>query len=175
MDSNRFDALTRNFGLRRSRRDALKAFAGGLVGIGLARGASAQVSTEAATCGQTCTRDSDCNAGLRCGSNRICVAKTSSKTSCNRNINCSNNYEICNKNGRCVNQVKCNRCETASDCANPKQGCRNGRCGECNRDRDCRSNEVCKNGRCKRGKNRCNRNSDCPRNRKCRNGRCKKK
>jgi hypothetical protein len=187
MDNRTFDALTRRFGAQRNRRDAVKAFAAGLVGLGLGRDAAAQVSVERANCGQPCdVNNSDCsgnnccNAGLRCsgtGSAAICVRESDSATNCNRNIDCSRNFELC-RNGRCRNQVTCDRCRVTEDCPSG-QACRNGNCGDCNRDRDCRSNERCRNGRCERsggggggGGNDCNRNSDCPRKKRCRNGRC---
>jgi hypothetical protein len=177
MDTKTFDALTRRFGAQRNRRAALKAFAGGLVGLGLGRDVAAQVSAERASCGQSCDgSNNNCNAGLRCsgtGNDSICVRIEDSRTNCNRNIDCNNNYELC-RNGRCSNQVACSRCRVVEDCPSG-QACRNGNCGECNRDRDCRSNEVCRNGRCERGRNQCQRNSDCPRGRRCRNGRCKRR
>ena len=182
MDNKTFDALTRGFGTQRNRRDALKAFAAGLLGLGIARDAAAQVSAERANCGQPCdvsgsgcSGNSCCNAGLRCsgsGNDAICVRipDRTPRVDCNRNIDCENNYELC-RNRRCVNTVVCDRCRVATDCPSG-QACRNGNCGECNRDRDCRSNEVCRNGRCERGRNECQSNSDCPRRRRCRNGRC---
>ena len=177
MDSKTFDVLTREFGRQRSRRDALVRLAATLFGLGLARNASAQVSAELATCGQSCTGSEDCNAGLRCsrpsGFSGICVAIADSRVGCNRNINCNRAFEVC-RNGRCVNQTGCNRCNVAEDCPTG-EACRHGSCGECNRDRDCRGNEVCRKGRCKRRRNKCNRNRDCPRRKRCRNGRCKRR
>jgi hypothetical protein len=177
VDSKTFDTLTRDFGSQRSRRAALQGLAAALFGLGFARSASAQVSAELATCGQSCSGSEDCNAGLRCsrpaGFSGICVAIADSRVSCNRNINCQRNFELC-RNGRCVNQSTCDRCNIAEDCPSG-QACRRGNCGECNRDRDCRSNEVCRNGKCKRSRNRCDRNRDCPRNKRCRNGRCRKR
>ncbi len=90
MDTRTFDALTRRFGAQRNRRAALKAFAGGLVGIGLGRDVAAQVSTERANCGQPCRNVSGnpncngndcCNAGLICsgtGNDAICVRESDS-------------------------------------------------------------------------------------------------
>ena len=181
MDNKTFDALTRGFGTQRNRRDALKAFAAGLLGLGVARDAAAQVSAERANCGQPCRNISGencegndcCNAGLRCsgtGNDAICVREPDSASTCSRNVNCTRNFELC-RNGRCRNQVVCDRCRVTEDCP-AGQACRNGNCGDCNRDRDCRSNEVCRNGRCERGRNECQSNSDCPRRRRCRNGRC---
>ena len=182
MDNKTFDALTRRFGAQRNRRDAVKAFAAGLVGLGLGRDVSAQVSAERANCGQPCRNVNNancsgndcCNAGLICsgtGNDAICVRESDSATTCNRNVDCTRNFELC-RNGRCRNQVICDRCRVTEDCPTG-QACRNGNCGDCNRDRDCRSNEVCRNGRCERGgRDDCRSNSDCPRRRRCRNGRC---
>jgi hypothetical protein len=172
MDSKTFDALTRGFGAQRSRRDAAKAFIAGLFGLGIARGASAQVGAERATCGQDCNNSSDCNAGLRC-SGGICVREADSRTSCNRNINCDRVFEVC-RNGRCENQSTCDRCNSTTDCPEGR-ACRNGRCGDCTRDSQCRNDEVCRNGRCERDRNRCNSNRDCGRKERCRNGRCKRR
>jgi hypothetical protein len=184
MDTKTFDALTRQFGKQRTRRDALKAFAGGLVGLGLGREVSAQVSAERANCGQPCRNvsgtscdgDNCCNAGLRCsgtGNDAICVRIANSDNTCDRNVECTREFELC-RNRRCENTNTCSRCRVAEDCRS-SQACRNGNCGDCNRDRDCRSNEVCRNGRCERGRNDCNSNSDCPRRKRCRNGRCVKR
>ena len=176
MDTKTFDALTRRFGTQRNRRDALKAFAAGFLGLGIARDAAAQVTAERSNCGQPCNGSSgNCNAGLQCSgtsNDSICVRipDPSPRETCNRNIDCTRNYELC-RSGRCTNQVVCDRCRVTEDCPSG-QACRNGNCGDCNRDRDCRPNEVCRNGRCERGRNECQRNSDCPRRRRCRNGRC---
>lgn len=174
MDSKTFDALTRGFGARRNRRDALKSFAAGLIGLGAARGASAQVTVQRSTCGQRCDVDNDCNAGLRCsrpsGSDGICVAIADSRDTCSRNIDCSRNFELC-RSRRCANQVNCSRCNETADCPTGRV-CRNGNCGECTRDQQCPGREVCRNGRCERDRNECNNDRDCPRNKRCRRGRC---
>jgi Cys-rich repeat protein len=176
MDTKTFDALTRRFGKQRNRRDAVKAFAAGLAGLGIGRDAAAQVSAERSNCGQPCEGSSNnCNAGLVCsrtsGSGGICVRKPDSRNTCDRNINCSDNFELC-RNGRCINQSNCAQCEVTADCPSGEV-CRNGRCGECTRDQQCPAREVCRNGRCERGRNNdCRNNSDCPRRRRCRNGRC---
>lgn len=178
MDSNRFDALARGIGAHRSRRDAVKSLVAGLVGLGVARGASAQITAERLTCGQSCSRDADCNSGLRCSAgsnNRICVAILDSETRCNHNRDCDLPYERCNNNRRrCVNVNNCSRCRDNTDCPTGEI-CRNGNCGECRRDRQCGRNEVCRNGRCKRNRNACRNNKDCPKNKRCRNGRCKRR
>jgi Cys-rich repeat protein len=184
MDTRTFDALTRRFGAQRNRRAALKAFAGGLVGLGLARDVAAQIATERANCGQPCRNVNNtncdgndcCNAGLRCsgtGNDAICVRESDSTNTCNRNIDCTRSFELC-RNGRCRNLVVCNRCRVTEDCSSGEV-CRNGNCGECTRDQQCPGREVCRNGRCERGRNDCNRNRDCPRGRRCRNGRCVRK
>jgi Cys-rich repeat protein len=178
MDSKTFDALTRRFGAQRNRRDAVKAFAAGLVSLGFARDAAAQVSTERSNCGQPCEGSTNnCNAGLICsgsGSDSICVRKPDTRDTCNRNINCHDNFELC-RNGRCINQSNCGRCRVYEDCPSGEV-CRNGNCGECRRDRQCPARQICRNGRCKRSGGRsCNNNSDCPRRKKCRRGRCVRK
>lgn len=169
MDNKTFDALTRSFGTQRSRRDALKSLVAGLFGLGIARGASAQVGVERATCGQSCSDSADCNAGLRC-SGRICVRIADSRDSCRRNIDCDRDFEIC-RNDRCENQSTCDRCGSTTDCPSG-QACRNGRCGDCSRDSQCRNDEVCRNGRCERDRDRCNSDRDCRRRERCRRGRC---
>jgi hypothetical protein len=173
MDSKRFDALTRGIGATRNRRDAMTSLVAGLLGLGLAKGTSAQVSAERATCGQSCSSNSDCNAGLRCstsGGSSICVNIADSRTSCNRNSNCDLNYELC-RNGRCVNQSTCSRCNVPADCP-AGEGCRRGNCTGCDRDSQCRSGEVCRNARCERAGKRCNSNRDCRKRERCRNNRC---
>jgi Cys-rich repeat protein len=178
MDTRTFDALTRRFGAQRNRRAALKAFAGGLVGLVIGRDTSAQVGVEKQTCNQRCNSDGDCNAGLRCsrpsGSNGRCVRIADSEDTCTSNSECDRNFERCDNNRRrCVNDTypDCSACNIDSDCPSGRV-CRNNRCGDCTRDRQCPGREVCRNGRCERGRNDCNRNRDCPRGRRCRNGRC---
>jgi hypothetical protein len=174
MDSKTFDALTRGFGAQRSRRAALKSLAAGLFGLGIARTASAQVSVERATCGQSCENSDDCNAGLRCSrpdtNDSMCVAERDSRDSCDRNIDCDRNFEVC-RNDRCVNQSDCTRCNVDADC-NTGRVCRNGNCGDCDRDGQCPSGEICRNGRCERDRDECNSNNDCRKRERCRNGRC---
>lgn len=173
MDNKTFDALTRGFGTQRNRRDALKAFAAGLLGLGVARDVAAQVSAERASCGQSCRVDGDCNAGLICRESRgddVCVRRPDGGGSCNRNSDCGNNTDLC-RNGRCENTVTCSRCSVSGDCPRG-QICRNGSCGECTRDQQCPARERCRNGRCERDRDECRSNSDCPRRRRCRNGRC---
>jgi hypothetical protein len=178
MDSKSFDALTRGFGAQRNRREALKGLAAGLLGLGAARGAAAQVTIERANCGQSCDgSSSNCNAGLECtrtsGSGGICVRIADSRATCNRNLDCTRNFELC-RSGRCVNQVNCSRCESNENCPTGRV-CRNGNCSECTRDGQCNRNEVCRNGRCERDRAQCHRNRDCPRGKRCRNNRCKRK
>ena len=178
MDNKTFDALTRRFGVQRNRRDAVKAFVGGLVGLGIARDAGAQVTAERALCGQQCDgRDDFCNAGMRCskssgtGSNGgICVRRRDTNTTCSRNTQCSDPSEVC-RNEKCVNITTCTRCVDNVDCPAGRV-CRNGNCGECTRDAQCPAREICRNGRCERDRNSCSRDRDCPRRRQCRNGRC---
>jgi hypothetical protein len=139
MDERRFDELTKALvAAKPSRREALRRLAGGALATvfgGLAlEEASAQVGTEALTCGQFCRSDGDCNAGLRCGAaSEECFAISSSRTRCNGNADCPRNYETCNRNkDRCVNTLA-------------------GRdCDECRRDGDCPSGQNCNNrGRCR--------------------------
>ena len=177
MDTKTFDALARGFAAQRSRRDAVKGLVAGLMGLGVARGAAAQVTAQRATCGQSCSGSEDCNAGLRCSRpndrNGICVAITDSRSSCSRNIDCDRNHEIC-RNRRCVNQLNCTRCNVAADCPSG-DACRNGNCGGCDRDGQCRSGEICRGGNCERAGDRCNSNRDCRKRERCRNKRCVRK
>lgn len=171
MDSKRFDELARGFASRRTRRDAALSVAAGLLGLVGLESAMAQVTSERATCGQSCSRDGDCNAGLRCSSgNGICVRIPDSRTNCSRNSDCSHNYERCNAR-HCVNESTCSRCAASADCPTG-QVCRNGRCGECSRDRQCGRNETCRNGRCERDRNACDSNRDCRKKERCRRNRC---
>ena len=159
MDDRRFDALTKALvAAKPSRREALRRLAGGALatmfgGVAL-EGASAQVGIEAKTCGQTCTADGDCNAGLRCGAaSDECFAIPDSRDNCDNNGDCSRNFETCSDNGRCVNTLApsgCNECDRSGDCEGADPICSNGRCIE----RECTDN------------------SDCPRRRRCRDGRC---
>ena len=155
MDSKKFDVLTRGFGTQRTRREAVKGFAAGLLGLGVVRGASAQVSVERATCGQSCTVSGDCNAGLRCvdtGSSNQCIAIRDSNEPCNENSDCANDYEVCNSSLGCINQSDCNICVVSADCTGDEI-CRNGRCGaedECDSDNDCRRRQRCRRGQCVR-------------------------
>lgn len=148
MDRHKFDMLARGFGMRRNRRDGLKFLAAGLLGLRQVAGVSAQVTVELAACGDKCLRDDDCNAGLRCNGEGKCVAISDSRKSCRQNVDCDRDFEIC-RDGRCVNQVDCSRCD---------------------RDRDCGRNEICRNNRCERSE--CNDNNDCRRSEKCRRHRC---
>jgi Cys-rich repeat protein len=137
MDGPRFDELTKALGAAKpSRREALHRLAGGALATvfgGLAlEEASAQVGTEARTCGQFCRRNGNCNAGLRCGArSEECFAIPSSRTRCSGNGDCRRNYETCNRNDRCVNTLA------------PRD------CPECRRDGDCAEGERCRQGRCR--------------------------
>lgn len=176
MDHETFDRLARGVGAIRNRRGALKGMVAGLFGLGLGReAASTQAQARLATCGQQCLRTEDCNAGLRCARPGAqvgrCVAYKSSGASCQSNIDCDRDFEVC-RSRRCVNQVTCNRCAQNADCPSG-QICRNGQCVDrCRRDSDCPSNQVCRDGRCVADSNRCNDSGDCRRDERCRNGRC---
>jgi len=184
MDGTRFDTLARSFGGGRTRRDALKGLAATLLGLGVARDASAQVGGELATCGQSCRNSDDCNAGLRCnregGGRGRCTARRSTDATCNRNADCRVDYEVC-VNRRCVNQVECgvDRCNRDSDCLDDEV-CRDNRCkvrrdrDRCDRDAECRNDEVCRNGRCEVRGDRCNRDRDCRSGEECVNNRCER-
>ena len=150
MDRNLFDTVVRGFAPRRSRRAALKALAAAAFGLGVAREAGAQPGAELAACENRCNADSDCNAGFRCGlGSRRCFAIPDSRRRCGANIQCPNNWEICNRNDRCVNQMKCDECQRNGDCPTG-QKCRNGSCEvpECTTNSDCRRREKCRRGRC---------------------------
>ena len=155
MDKNLFDSVVRGFAPRRSRRDALKGLAAAALGLGVVRGAAAQPGVERATCGQRCNADGDCNAGLRCGAaSSRCFRQSDSGLRCGANIQCRNNWEICNRNDRCIN------------------GLQRG-CDECQRNGDCPAGQRCRNGACEAPQ--CTSNSDCNGRRKCRRGRCVKR
>jgi hypothetical protein len=157
MDDRRFDELTKALVTAKpSRRDALRRLAGGALatvfgGFALEE-VSAQVSIELKTCGQTCNDDTECNAGLRCGTvSDECFAIPDSRDPCDNNSDCSADYETCNSNDRCVN--------TVADCR------------ECRRDGDCPGTDpICTDGRCR--ERECTTNDQCPRRRRCRDGRC---
>ena len=155
MDRNAFDSLVRGFGSRRSRRAAVRGLAAGLLGLGAAKGAAAQVGIQARTCGQFCEGDAQCNAGLQCGAtSERCFAIPDSRTHCNGNGDCSRTFETCKSNGRCVNTVApvdCAECRRDGDCEVAGTRCVDGRClePECTVDDDCRRRERCNgNGRC---------------------------
>jgi hypothetical protein len=172
MDRNRFDALTRQFGLQRSRRTALKGLAGGVLGLGTAERTLAQVSTERATCNQGCLESSDCNAGLRC-SNKLCVAILDSRQQCLVSRDCPRDFESC-VNNRCVNQSTCRECNEDSDCPSGWR-CRDLTCrevGSCSRDQDCGANELCCRGTCRVSDRHCRDTADCRRGERCRRRCC---
>jgi hypothetical protein len=160
MDERRFDELTKALvAAKPSRRVALRRLAGAALvtvfgGVAL-EGASAQrVGTEARTCGQGCSSNAQCNAGLQCGAGSgECVAKPDSEEKCTGNGDCPLDYETCNNNGKCVN--------TVADC------------DECRENDDCEGTDVCKDGSCR--KRECEVNNDCGKNKKCKNGKCVKK
>ena len=161
MDERRFDALTKALvGAKPSRREALRRLAGGALatvfgGVAL-EGASAQVGTEARTCGQRCDLDSQCNAGLQCGAaSEECFAIPNSRDNCSGNGDCTRNFETCNNNGRCVNTVApsdCDECSRNGDCEEAGRVCSNGRCivAECTDNSDCSRRKRCRQGRCVR-------------------------
>jgi hypothetical protein len=159
MDERRFDELTKALvAAKPSRRVALRRLAGAALvtvfgGVAL-KGASAQrVGTEARTCGQGCSSNAQCNAGLQCGAGSgECVAKPDSEEKCTGNGDCPLDYETCNNNGKCVNTV--------------------GNCKECGKNGDCETGRICSNGSCIK---ECKDNSDCGKNKKCKNGKCVKK
>ena len=151
MDSKTFDALTRGFGTQRTRRDAVKGFAAGLMGLGVVRGAAAQVTIQNATCGQRCDVNGDCNSGLECSDGVLCVRIDDSNQNCNVNGDCGENFEVC-RNGSCTNQVVCSACNNNADCPSG-ESCNNQLCGrvdECNSNSDCRRRQRCRRGRCVR-------------------------
>jgi hypothetical protein len=159
MDDRRFDALTKALVTAKpSRREALRRLAGGalatvLGGVALKEASAQRVGIEAKTCGQVCTSDGQCNAGLRCGTTSDeCFAIPNSKDPCDNNGECSRNFETCNNNGKCVNTV--------------------GNCKECGKNGDCETGRICSNGSCIK---ECKDNSDCGKNKKCKNGKCVKK
>jgi hypothetical protein len=158
MDERRFDELTKALSAAKpSRREAIRRLAGGALATifgGVAfEGASAQFSTEARTCGQGCSSNAQCNAGLQCGAGSgECVAKPDSEEKCTGNGDCPLDYETCNNNGKCVNTV--------------------GNCKECGKNGDCETGRICSNGSCIK---ECKDNSDCGKNKKCKNGKCVKK
>lgn len=150
MDKRSFDIIVRGFAPQQSRRAALKGLAAAAFGFAVVREAGAQPGVELADCGNRCNSDADCNAGFRCGAgSRRCFAIPDSRDRCDANIGCTNNYEVCNRNDRCVNRVKCDECERNGDCSAGQQ-CRDGRCKapECTRNSDCRRREKCRRGRC---------------------------
>ena len=159
MDERRFDALTKALAAAKpSRREALRRLAGGALatafgGLALERTSAQEVGIEAKTCGQGCTADDQCNAGLQCGEvSQECFAIRDSRDDCDNNGECTSNFETCNDNGKCVNTVAPSGCD------------------ECNRNGDCEDAErICVNGRCIV---ECRDNDDCPRRRRCRDGRC---
>jgi hypothetical protein len=164
MDDRRFDELTKSLVTAKpSRREALRRLAGGALATvfaGLAlEGASAQrVGTEAKTCGQVCTADGQCNAGLQCGeASDRCFAIRDSRDPCDNNGDCTRNFETCSDNGRCVNTLApsgCDECDRTGDCEDVELICSNGRCikAECTEASDCGnpSRWRCRNGLCRR-------------------------
>lgn len=173
MDSNTFDALTRGFAARGSRRTALGALVAGVAGIGAARSASAGPGAERATCRNRCDTDRDCNAGYRCG-DRECFAIPSSRTNCVRNTDCTRNFEVCdNSNGKCVSVITdCPECDVRADCPDNAR-CDAGKCVVCRDSNDCPSGEVCKRNACVTRE--CSSNGDCPNRRRCKGGLCVRK
>jgi hypothetical protein len=157
MDQRRFDELTKALvAAKPSRRDALRRLAGGALatifgGLALEEAFAQPVGIELKTCGQTCGDDTECNAGLRCGTDSDeCFAIPDSREPCDNNSDCLEDFETCSDNDRCVN--------TVADCR------------ECRRDDDCpEAGQICTDGRCRA---ECTNNDDCPRRRRCRDGRC---
>ncbi len=75
VDTQRFDRLTRSLALSRGRRDALKLFAGSILGLGAV--ASIRPLTLAQDCSgiqEPCTSDDDCCDGFTCNETNICIA-----------------------------------------------------------------------------------------------------
>jgi hypothetical protein len=158
MDERRFDELTKALvAAKPSRREALRRLAGGALATvfgGLAlEEATAQVQTEARTCGQVCDKNKPCNVGLRCGQESgECIAIPSTKDRCSNDSDC-NRIEECNSKDKCVNTFA-------------------GGCRECRKNGDCDGNERCKDGKCKP---ECRNNGDCGNNERCKDGKCVKR
>ncbi len=132
MDDRRFDDLIKRAGSARSRRTILGGLLAAAVGGGAAaRGAVAQVGTEALTCREFCESDRDCNFGLRCGqASEQCFAIPSSRSRCNADGDCPRRNEVCGDNNRCVNEVECIECRRDGDCPGTNSRCRDRRCVE---------------------------------------------
>jgi hypothetical protein len=165
MDERRFDELTKALvGAKPSRREALRRLAGGALatvfgGVTL-EGASARrrrVGIERSTCGQNCSDNNECNAGLQCGEISLeCFAIPNSRADCSRNVNCTRDYETCNDNDKCVNTVApkdCKECIKNGDCEDSGRVCSaDHRCivPDCTDNNECGKNKKCRKGECVR-------------------------
>ncbi len=121
MDSQRFDRLTRHVGKQTSRRDAIKATAGGtlaLLGLGVLSRTAAAVGFN----GDACDTSADCRDGLECrGASRGLLGGTlegapygppgitdvppfaPSSGVCRYRDSCANEGQSCQRNDDCCN------------------------------------------------------------------------
>lgn len=115
MDGTKFDALARKVSGEASRRTAVKALVGGLVGIGVARAAVAEAAVEPAGCrvqrcrklnpdsDKRCRQGRDCCKGLDCNNRGRCVFKQDSGGAgdfCFNDRDCKRGF-FCRKN-QCI-------------------------------------------------------------------------
>jgi hypothetical protein len=106
MDSTRFDSFSRQFATTSSRRSAMRTFAAGGLGLGLASlGLKSASAGGKKNLGARCKKSNECKGGLKCkkaNSENGCFAKTEERcckplgAPCNDGCDCCGVSVICN-------------------------------------------------------------------------------
>jgi hypothetical protein len=151
VDTQRFDLLTRHLAQSHSRREAIKAFAASVLGLGavslVGRGALAQ---DCAGIQEACSTNADCCEGYTCNENYICIALAE----------CATEGQGCAADGQCCGDAiccagACRSIECCIDEADPNARCPEGTsCFEgvcdpigsqtaCSSDDECGEGEIC--------------------------------
>ncbi|MCC6315877.1 MAG: hypothetical protein IT337_17910 [Thermomicrobiales bacterium] len=191
MDEGSFDALSRGIGRHATRRSALAALTGALLGFGSARAVLAQ-ETGAPPPDDTPPDDTpppgDAPLTGDVGAAGACRGR---RDRCNNNRRCCQGLRCNNRRRRCVWRNNHGRregdwCRRNGDCdRNRNLRCDNGRnrcvhvCGRvgerCRQDRDCCGRSLCDDSRdrcCTVRGDKCTHNTDCCGNLRCRQSIC---